>query len=288
MAAEVRTRRLYLSTTQRVAAIDLVTERIIWEQSHGGFCCDRLDVSPDGRTIYAPAFGKPRWHAINALDGALIATIDVMGWPRQTIYARDGRHAYLGAWESDVLSVVDTAAHKIVRTVGPFGDSVCPFTLNRRETLTFTNVDGLVGFEVGDLATGLVLDRVIVDGFDAEAAARYECPSHGIALTQDERELWLADGVENRLHIFDATMYPPVPARTIDLRAQPRWITFGIDGRYAYVSTGDVIDVSTKKIVGVLEDERGTPVRSEKMLEIDFAAGQPVAAGRQAGIGGRR
>ena len=48
----------------------------------------------------------------------------------------------------------------------------------------------------------------------------------GIALTRDERELWVADGVANRLHVFDATAYPPVPSRTIALTAQPRWVAF--------------------------------------------------------------
>ena len=76
-----------------------------------------------------------------------------------------------------------------------------------------------------------------------------ECPSHGIRLTPDDRELWVADGVDNRLHVFDATTYPPVAATTIEVRAQPRWVTFGIDGKYAYPSTGDVIDRELKKVV---------------------------------------
>ena len=80
----------------------------------------------------------------------------------------------------------------------------------------------------------------------------------------------------------------PCLSRTIDLRVQPRWLTFSIDGRYAYLSTGDVMDVRTKKIVGALEDELGAPVRSERLVEIDFAAGRPATAGRQVGIGGRR
>ena len=71
-----------------------------------------------------------------------------------------------------------------------------------------------------------------------ELAEKYECPSHGIGLTPDERELWVADGVDNRLHVFDSTTYPPVAATTVEVRAQPRWITFGIDGRYAYPSSG--------------------------------------------------
>jgi len=280
--------RLYISTTRRLAALDLGTEKIIWENSYGGHCCDRMAISPDGRTMYVPAFGKPVWYVVQTSTGALLTTVSAMGWPRTTIFARDGRHAYLAAWESPILVVADAAAHKAVREIGPFSNFICPFTVNGKETLVFANVDGLVGFEVGDLNTGLVLDRVMVEGYEADEASKYECPSHGIALTADERELWIADGVGNRLRVFDATTYPPVSKTSIDLPIQPRWITFSIDGRYAYPSTGDVIDASTMKIVATLEDGQGVRVQSEKLLEIDYAGGKPVRAGEQIARGAKR
>ena len=140
------------------------------------------------------------------------------------------------------------------------------------QTLELANV----GFEVGDLQTGLILDRVAAEGYDKDALAKYECPSHGIALTPDERELWVADGVRNRLHVFDATVYPPVALTAVELPAQPRWIVFSNDGRYVYASTGDVVAAATRKIVGALEDPAGARVKSENLLEIDFAGGQPV------------
>ena len=69
------------------------------------------------------------------------------------------------------------------------------------------------------------------------------------------------------------------------MRAQPRWIVFGLDGRYAYPSTGDVIDVATRKIVAELTDEHGAAVHSEKLLEIDFANGKVARVGCQFGVG---
>lgn len=276
IAAHAGTRRLYISTTKRFAAIDLKTDTIIWEKSYEGHCCDRMAVSPDGQTIYAPAFGSARWYVVRAATGELRAAIGVTGWPRDTMYARDGKHAYLAAWDSPVLSVSDTASHEVVKTVGPFSASLCPFTLNARGTLVFTNVDGLVGFEVGDLQTGLVLDRVAAKGYDKDAAAQYECASHGIAFTPDGQELWVADGVRNLLHVFDAGNYPPVALAAIALAAQPRWIAFSIDGRYAYASTGEIVGVASRRVVGALEHPTGARVNSEHVVEIDFLGGQPI------------
>src|SRR6185436_4541632 len=91
-----------------------------------------------------------------------------------------------------------------------------------------------------------------------------------------QRELWVADGVQNRLHVFDASVYPPVARTTVDLSDQPRWIAFSIDGRFAYSSTGDVIGAADKKIVSVLEDAAGAKVASEHFVEIDFVERRPV------------
>jgi len=67
-----------------------------------------------------------------------------------------------------------------------------------------------------------------------------------------------------------------------------RQIPLSIDGRLAYPSTGDVIDVRTKQIVRTLQDEHGVNAQSEKLLEIDFANGTPVIAGDQFGKGKKR
>ena len=143
----------------------------------------------------------------------------------------------------------------------------------------------LLGFEVGDLATGKMLHRVDVEGFKKGSVKRHGCPSHGVGLTPDEKELWLADGHNKRMHVFDATVMPPKLSASIELRDQPGWITFGLDGHYAYPSTGEVIDTKTRKVVATLKDETGKEVQSEKLLEIDFADGKPVKAGDQFGVG---
>jgi DNA-binding beta-propeller fold protein YncE len=271
VAADARGGRLYISTSRRLAAIDLKTDKVLWDKSYEDHCCDRIAVSPGGTTIYAPAIGRAKWFVVDAATGTLRTTVAVIGWPRNTMFSHDGARVFLGAWESGTLSVADAAKHEIVKSVGPFSASLCPFTVNAKGTLVFANIDGLVGFEVGDLQTGLILDSVAVEEYDKAAAAKYECPSHGIAFTPDERELWVADGVHNRLHVFDATEYPPAARGAVELTAQPRWLGFSTDGRYLYSSTGDIIGAASKKIVGELRDPVGAKVTSENFLQLDLS-----------------
>ena len=69
------------------------------------------------------------------------------------------------------------------------------------------------------------------------------------------------------------------------LRDQPGWVTFSLDGRYAYPSTGEVIETKTRQIVTGLTDERGRAVQSEKMVEALYSGGRLVRAGDQFGVG---
>jgi DNA-binding beta-propeller fold protein YncE len=287
IAANADSGRLYVSTPKRVFSIDLHTERIVWNRTYDGGC-DRMAIAPDGKTLYVPSFEGPHWHAVNAMTGDVIARLETNSGAHNTIYAPDGRFVYLAGLKSPMLNVADPSTHSVTKPVGPFGEVIRPFTINGRQTLCFVNVNGLLGFEVGDLQTGRMLHRVEVSGYQQGPVKRHGCPSHGIALTPDESELWLADAANSRVHVFDATVMPPKQLTSIQLRDQPGWISFGIDGTYAYPSTGEVIETKTKKILTALEDEEGRAVQSEKLLEIIFNGDRPIRAGDQFGIGRRR
>jgi DNA-binding beta-propeller fold protein YncE len=286
VCASAKTGRLYVGTPTRVLCLDLLTEKPVWEKTYP-LGCDRMSLTPDGRTLYVPSFEGPTWNVVDALSGALLARIETGSGAHNTICGPSGRSAYLAGLRSPLLSVADTGTRSVVRTVGPFSAPVRPFTVNGAESLCFVNVNGLLGFEIGDLRTGVKLHRVEVQGYRPGPVKRHGCPSHGIGLTPDEKELWLSDGANNRMHVFDATAMPPRQVASIALREQPGWVTFSLDGRWAYPSTGEVIDTRTRKIVAALQDEVGRPVHSEKLLEIDFSGGKPVRAGDQFGIGRR-
>jgi DNA-binding beta-propeller fold protein YncE len=267
-----------------VFAIDLRTERIVWNRTYDGGC-DRMALAPDGKTLYVPSFEGPHWHVVDAATGDVIARLETNSGAHNTIYAPDGRLVYLGGLKSPMLNIADASTHVVAKRVGPFGDVIRPFTINGRQTLCFVNVNELLGFEVGDLQTGRLLHRVEVSGYRKGPVKRHGCPSHGVALTPDETELWLADGANSLLHVFNATVMPPKHIATLPVRDQPGWISFGVDGRYAYPSTGEVIDTRTKKIVAALQDEHGRAVQSEKLLEVVFSGDRPIRAGDQFGIG---
>ena len=205
-----------------------------------------------------------------------------------TVYGPDGKRVYLADLRSKLLSIADPRTHTVAATVGPFGNVIRPFTINAKQTLCLVNVNDLLGFEIGDIKTGKVLHRVEVKGYEKGPVKRHGCPSHGVGYTPDEKEIWLADGANSMVHVFDATVMPPKQTTSFAVRDQPGWITFSLDGRFAYPSTGEVIDTKTRRIVTTLTDERGQAVHSEKMVEAIYSGGRIARAGDQFGTGRKR
>lgn len=284
ICASSKTGRLYVSTPRDLTCIDLTNDRVIWQKTYPNGC-DRMSISTDGKTLYEPTLEGKYWHVIDAISGDEVGRIQTDSGSHNTIFGPDGRHVYLAGLHSPLLTVADAATRQAEGTVGPFAAPIRPFTVNSECTRVYVNVDGLLGFEVGDLTTGKKLWQVQVAGVSEGPTKRHGCPSHGIALTPDETEIWVTDAHNSRLHVFDNTKEPPAQIASIKLRDQPGWVTCSIDGRYVYPSTGDIIDAHSQKIVGELTDEHGQAVQSEKLMEIDFAGNRPTETGDQFGIG---
>jgi sugar lactone lactonase YvrE len=284
VCASAVTGRLYFTTPKKLYCLDLLTEKTLWEQElpQG---CDRMSMTPDGKVLYVPSFEKDIWNVVDGANGEVIATIEPKSGAHNTVVGLDGSRMYLAGLKSPLLTVADTKTHKVVGTVGPFAASIRPFTVNGAQTLVYVNVNECLGFEIGDLKTGKKLHRVEVEGFKKGTVKRHGCPSHGIGLTPDEKEVWVVDAANQRVHIFDNTVMPPKQMKSIALREQPGWVTFSLDGKYGCPSTGEVIDVATKEIVTALTDETGRGVHSEKMVEVHWKGRKVVKTGDQFGVG---
>jgi DNA-binding beta-propeller fold protein YncE len=283
VAVSIPLNSIYVSTLESLQRIDLATEKIIWEKSFEGGC-DRMSISPDGKTMYLPSLEKNFWNVIDCNTGEVITKINDFKRAHNSLYGPSGKYVYLGDIGNPWLYMANTKTNTIEYKVGPFANFVRPFTVNSSETMAYVTVDSLLGFEVGDLKTKKKLDRIVVEGWNMGPVRRHGNPSHGIALTPDEKELWVSDGYNMRVHIFNASA-PYQQLTTIPLQDMPGWILFSLDGRYAYPSSGEVIDTKTRKILLTLEDEFHNSVASEKMVEIHFDGKKAVKAGDQFGIG---
>ncbi len=278
------TGRLYVSTKIHLICLDLITDEVLWERQYPNGC-DRMSMSPDGKVIYQPSFEKDNWYV---LDAARPATSSPSCIPSREPTTRSTVSMVARSIWPDSRRRCSASLIPIrIKSSPPAGRSPAAFdpSPSTAQTRCFVNVNQLLGFEIGDLTTGKKLHRVEVQGFKMGPVKRHGCPSHGIAMTPDETQIWVTDGHNEHLHVFDATVMPPQQVDSIKVREQPGWITFSIDGKTCWPSTGDVIDTATRRITHRLTDEAGRMVMSEKLLEVQFRGNKLVAVGDQFGRG---
>lgn len=280
VAASPVTNMIYVAARGRLGAFDLATDKMAWTTTLDGKCCERPQVTPDGKFIIVGSDLQDYWYKLNARTGKLIAKIAAPESPNahNLNLSADGRLAFMSP-NNKVISIADVALAKTIKTIR-FPDNVRVFVVNKDSSRIFANNNNLLGFVIADVASGKILRTVEVTGADWRSKWNanprpkipHACPSHGIALTPDEKEIWLADGIYNKIRIYSNTE-DPKEIDTIDTPAGVFWMTFGLDGKLAYASSGDIIDVKTHKIVGKMKDDSGHTLYSEKLLDMTFDNG---------------
>jgi DNA-binding beta-propeller fold protein YncE len=309
VAASSVTRMLYISYggdggsngNGSLLKYDLVADKVVWTKNYSTGI-DSMAITPDGKSIYMPdgeLSPDGIWNIIDANTGNVIGTIDGGTGPHNTIVSLDGTHVYLGGRNYNYLEVADTSTNTVIKKIGPLKGGVRPFTISGGETLAYTTATGFLGFQVSDITTGRVLYTVPIQGFSWNPATSASCPSHGISLSPDEKELYVMDSPNSYVHVFDVSGVPSSPPKQVahirltrslagyespcayDCR-KDGWLQHSRDGRFVYVGdSGDVIDTATRKSVIDLS----TLYNSRKMLEIDWQNGVPIFTTSRSGLG---
>ena len=281
MAASPATNMVYVSTRGHLVAIDLLTEKVVWSNAYEpGTCCERGQVTPDGLTLDVGSDLKNFHRVIDARTGAvkgIIPTPQSM-FNHNMNMSPDGKTIF-AAPNGNTMTIADMATMKPTGTI-TFSDHVRVFVINHDASRVYANLNNLDGFEIADVKTRKVIKRVEVPAemWKAKWADPNQhffghgAPMHGIAMTPDESEIWIPDAINNEVLVYDNTgEWPRLDlTKSIKTEAPNGWITMGLDGKLAYMASGDVVDVKSHKIVGLLRDEYGRHMDSEKVLDLAF------------------
>ena len=213
---------------------------------------NQLACTPDGRWVYVPCNDENYW-VIDGRDHTVVKKIHTGGRPHNTQASRDGRWMYLSPMgDPRRVTIVDVkAGHQVVGHI-PFSDSVRPPALSADNKLFFQNVDGLVGFEIADIATRKVIARIphkIPDKYKGKRSR-----SHGLAIRPDQKEIWSCNVEHGLVHVHDITKpdYPEITA--LQMIGRVYWLCFSPDSKYAYIAVRSekkvcVVDAHTKKVL---------------------------------------
>ena len=262
MMANPVTNMVYLSTRGHLIAMDLATDKIVWNKTYEpGTCCERGQITPDGLTLEVGSNLKDFHYVLDAKTGDVKGKIPT---PKSMFnhnmnMSPDGKTVF-DAPNGITMTVADMATMKPTHTI-TFDDHIRVFVLNHDTTRVYANINNLLGFEIADAKSGKIIKRVEAPAeiWKAKWADPNQffyghgAPQHGLALTPDESEMWVPDAINNQMLIYDnegQDNWKLDPSKTIKLAHASNWITMGLDGKIALSSSGDVIDVKSHRIVG--------------------------------------
>lgn len=341
VAASAATHRMYIAYFKGPAdgyqpggllCMDMITNQVVWKKDFDPAVVpspDRFALTPDGSKIYMPTseYGGDRfWVVLDALTGNARSRIYHTSAPHNTNVSVDGTRVFLEGQEKaaepanvvHTVGVVDTATDTVIQKVGPFRDVIRPYTINGKADLVFATVNNFIGFQIGSVTTGNILFTAAPPGMTQPDPTLNRSHTHGIAMTPDEKEIWVVDTDHVGIHVWNVEGVSKGIAPTYigfiktrrtgrdlagnltsaasnDTNGVPAWLAASYDGKYIYPESGEIIDVATHKIVGQLRpksvDSSGVATlapytHSRYFLEVDVdGAGVPVRVTNQFAVG---
>jgi YVTN family beta-propeller protein len=229
--------------------IDPLTDKVTQRMDIGP-APNQLAVTPDGKFAYVPA-SDGYYEVVDVPNKKIVTRIFTGGRPHNTLCSADGKRMYLAPMGSPKrVTVVDTATHKKVSEIA-FSNVVRPIALAPDQKRLYAEVDGLVGVEVADLASGKRIHRVPAELTPEKR--KVPSRSHGLGVRPDGKEVWECDVEHKEVHVYDLGEDRPRQIATIPMGERVYWLTFSPDGKTCYVSVRGhdevaVVDTATKKV----------------------------------------
>ncbi len=231
---------------------------------------NNLAITKDGGRILVGIRAEPG--IIDVIDAASLTrvkSIPVDGSVHNVFVTPDGKFAVSGSIESKAATVVDLQTERVIWEV-KFDRAVRPMTFETNADGStrriFVQLSGLNGFAIVDFAKRTEVARVQLPdqpgGFGI-AEGRTGTPSHGIAVSPDQKSLWVNSTFANAvfkyslpdLQLVGYAALPEVHAMNHPPSgAVPEWITFSPDGKVVYVSNsgaGSVSAINTETLKGI-------------------------------------
>ncbi len=236
---------------------------LIWIDALTGEITGRIKVgprpnenecTPDGRFIYVPCADE-HWWVVDGKTKKVVTKIETGGRPHNTVNSPDGKRMYLSPLGSPKrVTIVDVADnHRVIDEI-KFDNITRPPSISSDEKLFFQNIDGLLGFQVADIAARKVIRTVrhtVADGLEGKKS---RC--HGLGVRPDQKEIWSCNVEHHTVHIHELSG-DYRQTHMVTLPGRVYWVCFSPDSRYAFVSVRDksqiaVIDCESKEIVKLL------------------------------------
>ena len=228
VAASPSTNLIYVAARGRIAAVDMATDKLMWSTTLDGHCCERPQVTADGKTVVVGGDLQDYWYELDAVTGKFIGKLEAPESPNShnLNLSADGKTAFMSP-NNKVMTISDIRTRKVIKTI-TFPDNIRVFVTNKDSSRLYVNNNNLLGYVIADVASAKVIKTVEVTSVNWHAkwdvtpttahSARLPKPRHR---HHPGREGDLGcRWIFNKIHIFSNTD-DPKEIDTIDTTAGP-------------------------------------------------------------------
>jgi YVTN family beta-propeller protein len=220
---------------------------------------NNVAVAKDGSHVYVGIAEAPG--AVDVIDTASLTkvkSVPVKGAIHNVYVTPDGKYAVAGSIPGTIISAIDTATNTLAWTI-PMKAGIRPMVFTRNpdgstKDMIFQLSD-FHGFVVFDFASREELRRVTLPdppGQEKETEGIQGSPSHGLAITPDQKTLWVTSKWYGYVAAYSLPNYKLL--KVVPVGSHPEWLTIPPDGKSLYVAAaGDdatvVVDLKSMTVV---------------------------------------
>ncbi len=237
-----------------------------------------IDITPDGKSIYVaialtyndlsefPRIKPNPTGGVDVIDTASlekVKTIPMTGGVHDLNVTPDGKYVIVGnarGGRANVMTVVDTKTNDIAWTM-PMNPSPSPMAVSKNpdgSTKSIYAQNGRDnGFQVIDFATRTITNTVKLPDITGQAQNPFgpPAPSHGIAVTPDQKTLLVNSRLNSALYAYSIPDLKFLGVVTLGGKGAG-WLTITPDSKTAYVANEHTNDVSVVDIATMKEITR--------------------------------
>ena len=231
-SADGRTLYITLEVANEVIKVDVETHEILARASVGAVP-NEPTLSADGRYLFVPLRAAGGTDVVDTETMIRVKTLDTGAGGHNAYTAPDGGLVYSTSMGDNQIGVIDPTTLEIARII-PLPGQPRPVSLTDDGRFAYVVLSGMIGFITVDLGTDQEVARVSVPIPDGTPAPPLDTYTHGMVLTPDQRELWIAAYATDKVYGY---LMPEVgELAEISVPGGPHWLTLNPDGEPLYVS----------------------------------------------------
>jgi YVTN family beta-propeller protein len=263
-------RRLFTTVEgdRKLHVIDTASDRIIQSIQLSGLP-NQCAVTPDGTLVGVPIRGGDSVDIVDVAAGKIVKNLPVKT-PHNCCNAQRNDHIWVTSMGDHKVNLIDLKTLAYIAEI-PVGGIPRPLTVTHDEKTLYCQLSDLHGFVVADVPSRKVIAKVELPPLPPDVKFPVpNTPSHGLALTPDEKELWVTSCGTDTVYVYDTAGKKIVGQ--VRTGSGPTWLTFSPDGKYCCVSNVLSDDVS---IIDAARRQEVARLKVGKMPKRLVVAGVP-------------